>query len=163
MFAFAALALLLTPTLSTVTDCSNGASLFKLTSMSFSPDPTVPGQNSTLLLTMNVPTQVTNGTASYASSYNFIPLTPSTDPLCYVTVDCPIQAGTLNTRSSYAMPTGLSGSLQIQITWKDLDGNLLMCARINTKLGDSAKQLAVFKGRRHGKCKAKSKSNRTRF
>jgi hypothetical protein len=63
------------------------------------------------------------------------------------------------------MPTGLSGSLQIQITWKDLDGNLLMCARINTKLGDSGKQLAVFKGKPYSKCKAKAKgkSNRTRF
>ena len=128
-----------------VSDCSNGASLFQLTSVSFSPDPTVPGQNSTLLLSMDVPTIVTNGTVTYSSTYNFIPLNPSTDPLCYVTVDCPIQVGTLNTRSSYPIPTDLTGSLQMKVVWKDLDGNLLMCVAINTKLGNAAKQLSLWR------------------
>jgi len=147
MFAIAALvfAAMVRPVTPSVSDCSNGASLFKLTSMSFAPDPTVPGVNSTLLLDMNVPSTVTNGTATYATSYNFIPLTPTVDPLCYVTVDCPIQVGTLTTRSSYPIPTGLSGSLQIRISWKDLDGNLLLCVVINTKLVPSNKQLTVFR------------------
>ena len=128
-----------------VSDCGSGISLFKLNSMSFSPDPTVPGQNSTLLLSMDVPTTVTNGTVTYATSYNFIPFTPTTEPLCYVTVDCPIQQGVLNTRSSYPIPTGMSGTLQIRVTWKDLDGNLLMCVNINTKLSSYNKELTVFK------------------
>lgn len=127
-----------------LSDCSSGQSLFKLTSMSFSPDPTVPGQNSTLLLSMDVPSEVTNGTATYAYTYNFLPFSPTVDPLCDVTVPCPIQVGTLNTRSSYPISADLSGSLQIKVSWSDLNGNLLMCVLINTKLGNN-KQLTVFK------------------
>jgi hypothetical protein len=140
--------LLMASALSSVSDCSNGRALFTLTSMSFSPDPTVPGENSTLLLSMNVPTEVTNGTATYSTTYNFIPFPPTTDPLCYVTVDCPIQAGTLNTRSSYPIPADLKGTMQIRITWNDMDGNLLMCVVVNTKLGmNRSKALTVFTGK----------------
>lgn len=140
--------LLTASALSSVSDCSNGAALFTLTSMSFSPDPTVPGENSTLLLSMNVPTEVTNGTATYSTTYNFIPFSPTTDPLCYVTVDCPIQVGTLSTRSSYPIPADLKGTMQIRITWNDMDGNLLMCVAVNTKLGmNRSKALTVFTGK----------------
>jgi ML domain len=140
--------LLMASALSSVSDCSNGRALFTLTSMSFSPDPTVPGENSTLLLSMNVPTEVTNGTATYSTTYNFIPFSPTTDPLCYVTVDCPIQAGTLSTRASYPIPADLRGTMQIRITWNDMDGNLLMCVGVNTKLGmNRSKALTVFTGK----------------
>jgi hypothetical protein len=130
-------------TYASVTDCSSGNSLFKLTSMSFSPDPTVPGQNSTLLLSMNVPEQITNGTAKYTTTYNFIPFTPTVDDLCQVTVPCPIQVGNLDTRSSYPISTDLSGSLQIKIEWADLAGRQLLCVLIKTKMGDAAKQVAL--------------------
>ena len=126
-----------------VTDCSSGNSLFKLTSMSFLPDPTVPGQNSTLLLSMNVPEQITNGTAKYTTTYNFIPFTPTVDDLCDVTVSCPIQVGALDTRSSYPTSTGLSGSLQIKVEWTELTGRQLLCVLIKTKLGDAAKQVSL--------------------
>lgn len=140
--------LLMASALSSVSDCSNGRALFTLTSMTFSPDPTVPGENSTLLLSMNVPTEVTNGTATYSTTYNFIPFSPTTDPLCYVTVDCPIQVGTLSTRSTYPIPADLKGTMQIRITWNDMDGNLLMCVAVNTKLGiNRSKALTVFTGK----------------
>ena len=126
---------MVTTSLSSVTDCSNGKSLLALTSMSFSPDPTVPGETSTLLLSLNVPYEITNGTATYTTTYNFIPFSPTIDPLCYVTVACPIQVGTLQTRSSYPIPADLKGTLQIKVVWNDLDGNLLMCVSVSTKLG----------------------------
>lgn len=44
-----------------VSDCSKATALFDITSMSFSPDPPVKGQNSTLLLSMNVPSEVAGG------------------------------------------------------------------------------------------------------
>ena len=132
---------------SSVSDCSGGASLFKLTSISFSPDPTVPGENSTLLLSMNVPSEVTNGTAKYAFTYNFLPFSPTIDPLCDVTVACPIQVGILNTRSSYPISADLSGTLQIKVSWSDLNDNLLMCVAISTKVG-MGKHLTVFKRNR---------------
>ena len=125
-----------------VADCSAGKSLFRLTSMSFSPDPTVPGQNSTLLLSMKIPEEINNGTATYTSTYNFIPLTPTTDDLCD-TVVCPIKDGYLDTLSSFPIDKGLSGSLTLKILWKDLTGRQLLCVLIKTKLGDAAKQVAL--------------------
>ena len=125
-------------TSASVTDCSNGASLFKLTSMSFSPDPTVPGQNSTLLLSMTVPEEITVATsasATYTTTYNFIPFSPTVDPLCDVTVPCPITVGSLNTYSSFPIDPTLSGTLQIKIEWKDMISRQLLCVLIKTKLG----------------------------
>jgi hypothetical protein len=132
-----------TPATASVADCSAGKSLFRLTSMSFSPDPTVPGQNSTLLLSMKIPEEINNGTATYTSTYNFIPLTPSTDELCGTTVNCPIGEGYLDTRSSFPIDKSLSGSLTLKVVWRDLTGRQLLCVVIKTKLGDAAKQLAL--------------------
>jgi len=126
------LVLFIFSTNASVTDCSNGNSLFKITSMSFSPDPTVPGQNSTLLLSMNVPEVVNDGTATYSTTYNFIPFSPTVDPLCG-TVNCPIQIGTLDTYSSFPIDSSLSGSLQLKIEWKDT--RQLLCILIKTKVG----------------------------
>lgn len=119
----------------TVSDCSKGLSLFKLTSMSFSPDPTVPGENSTLLLSMSVPEEISGGTATYSTTYNFIPFTPTTDPLCDVTVPCPIQVGELSTVSTYPMDTTTTGSLVLTIRWKDINNRELLCVQIKTTLG----------------------------
>ena len=134
---------MLVPAYASVSDCSSGKSLFTLTSMSFSPDPTVPGQNSTLLLSMSVPEQVTNGTATYTTTYNFLPLTPTVDALCGVTVPCPIYVGKLDTVSSYPIDASLSGSLAIKIEWAELTGRQLLCVSIKTKLGDATKQVAL--------------------
>jgi hypothetical protein len=133
-----ALSLLFTLGTASVTDCSNGASLFKLTSMSFSPDPTVPGQNSTLLLSMTVPQEITvadGATATYTTTYNFIPLSPTVDPLCDVTIPCPILIGALDTYSSIPIDASLTGTLQLKIEWKDAKAQQLMCVLIKTKLG----------------------------
>ena len=136
-FAVVSLYSLFVTTLASVSDCSNGASLFKLTSMSFLPDPVVPGENSTLLLSMTVPEEITvadNAYASYTTTYNFIPFSPTVDPLCDVTVPCPITVGTLHTYSSLPIDPTLSGSLQVKIEWRDMVRQLL-CVLIKTKVG----------------------------
>jgi hypothetical protein len=118
-----------------VTDCSNGASLFKLLSMKFSPDPPVRGENSTLSLSMNVPSVVAGGTAKYSATYNFIPLSPTIEDLCgVVPLGCPISVGQLNTISTYPMDGSLSGSLSFQIEWKDLQDQQLLCVAVKTRL-----------------------------
>jgi len=118
----------------TVSDCSKGA-LFKLTSMSFLPDPPVKGQNSTLFLSMNVPSAVEGGTATYSATYNFIPLSPTTDDLCMVVpAGCPIQTGALHTVSSIPFDGSLVGSLTLKIVWKDLAAEQLICVLIKTTL-----------------------------
>lgn len=131
----ALLGLLVSSSIASVTDCSNGGSLFTLTSMSFSPDPTVPGENSTLLLSMTVPQEITGGTATYSTTYNFIPFSPTVEPLCDTTVACPIQLGTLDTISSFPVDPTLSGSLSIRIEWKDPNAIQLLCVAIKTKVG----------------------------
>lgn len=118
-----------------VMDCSNGGSLFKLSSMSFTPDPTVPGVNSTLLLSMSVPEEINGGTATYTTTYNFIPFTPTVDALCDITVPCPIAIGTLDTVSTYPIDPTLSGSLSVKVEWKDQTARQLLCVLIKTKLG----------------------------
>jgi hypothetical protein len=118
-----------------VTDCSKATALFDLTSMSFSPDPPIKGQNSTLLLSMNVPSEVAGGTATYSVTYNFIPLTPTVNDLCLeVPGGCPIKPGTLDTVSSIPFDGSLSGSLTLKILWKDLQEQQLMCVSVKTSV-----------------------------
>ena len=103
--------------------------------MSFFPDPPVSGQNSTLLLSMNVPTQVSGGTATYSLTYNFIPISPSVENLCKILPSgCPIIVGKLDTVSNIPFDTSLKGSIGIKINWKDTSNNELMCVSINTKI-----------------------------
>lgn len=117
-----------------VKDCSKN-SLFDLVSMSFSPDPPVKGSNSTLLLSMNVPADIEGGSATYSVTYNFLPLTPTTDNLCLVLPSgCPIVKGTLDTVSSFPFDDSLSGQVTIKILWKDLSDQELMCVQISTKV-----------------------------
>ena len=124
-----------------VTDCSNAKTLFKLTSMSFSPDPPVAGQNSTLLLSMKVPEEVTNGTVKYSTTYNFVPFAPTVEDLCDKTVPCPIASGALNTVSTYPFDNSLKGTVIFKIEWTELTGRSLLCVSLNLKLGDAAKQV----------------------
>jgi hypothetical protein len=142
MFAFSFFSLFAATVLASVSDCSSGTSLLQLTSMSFTPDPTVPGVNSTLLLSMKVPEDIFNGTVTYTTTYNFIPLAPTTSNLCD-TVVCPIASGKLDTVSSYPIDKTLSGSLTLKLEWKELTGRQLLCVSIKTKLGDAAKQVAL--------------------
>jgi len=121
--------------LGSVMDCSKSTSLFKIKSMSFLPDPPVSGQNSTLLLSMNVPTQVSGGSATYSITYNFIPLSPSVENLCTTLPSgCPIMPGNLNTVSNIPFDISLKGSIGIKTVWKDTANNELMCVSINTKI-----------------------------
>ena len=120
--------------LGSVSDCSKSA-LFHLTSKSFSPDPALKGLNSTLLLSMNVPSDVVGGTASYTVTYNSIPLTPTVKDLCLeVQGGCPIKSGTLDTVSSIPFDGSLSGSLTFKIEWKDLAAQQLMCVYVKTNV-----------------------------
>ena len=143
MLSLFAAALILSSTVGSVLDCAPTNSVFKLTSMSFSPDPAVKGQNSTLLLSMNVPEEIDAGTATYAITYNFIPLVPTTENLCNA-VTCPIYPGILTTTSSYPIDSSLSGSIQFKVSWKDNSSRDLICVNVRTKVGSAAKQLLTY-------------------
>ncbi len=126
-------ALLLLSVEASVTDCSKATALFSITSLSFLPDPPVKGQNSTLFVSMSVPSEVTGGTATYSVTYNFIPLSPTTEDLCRVVpTGCPIRPGILDTVSSVPFDGSLTGSITFKIEWKDLSLDQLMCVSIKT-------------------------------
>lgn len=116
-----------------ISDCSNGASLFKISSMSFLPDPPVLGTNSTLLLSMDVPEEISGGTVTYSVTYNFIPFSPTVEDLC-LALTCPILVGDLDTISSIPFDPSLSGTLSFKIEWKDITNRQLLCVNIKTKL-----------------------------
>jgi len=103
--------------------------------MSFQPDPPIKGQNSTLTLALTNPSDILGGTATYSIRYNFIPLTPTVDDLCsQVPGGCPIVAGPLNIVSSYPIDPSLSGTVVLQIEWKDTANVQLLCVSITMKL-----------------------------
>jgi hypothetical protein len=114
----------------TVKDCGAGKGLFTINSLSVNPVLPSPGENVTMGLGYTVPLGATvdGGTASYAVTYNFIPLTPTTESLCK-NVPCPIGPGTYTNESTAAWPTGLSGSIVIKMTWKDSLDRLLLCTQ----------------------------------
>jgi len=124
-----------TLTLSSVTDCSKGSSEFKISSLTFLPDPPVKGANSTLQVSMNVPKEVTGGKATYSVKYNYIPLVPTTSDLCKeVPGGCPILPGPLDVSSSFPIDPSLSGTVVVNIDWKDTANVQLLCISITMKL-----------------------------
>ena len=116
-------------------DCSNGLSKMRVNSMSFLPDPAVKGQNSTLTLSLDNPSEVLAGTATYSFTYNFIPLAPEVKDLCgEVPGGCPIKVGILDTTSSYLIDPSLSGTLVLKIQWKDKVNTELLCISVSMKV-----------------------------
>ena len=116
-----------------ITDCSKGKSLFKVTGLGFWPDPAERNSNSTVSFAYTVPEPgFTGGTASYTATYNFIPLMPTVEDLCK-SVRCPILPGPTNMSTSSVFPN-LNGNLDARIEWKSLSGEQLLCALIKTKV-----------------------------
>ena len=117
----------------TITDCSNGNSLFSIQGLGFWPDPAIANANSTISFAYTVPEPgFTGGTASYAATYNFIPFSPTVEDLCK-NVKCPILPGSYNMSTSSIFPD-LTGTLVAKIEWKDTTGAQLLCAQIKTKI-----------------------------
>lgn len=119
----------------TLKDCSSGTSVFTVNTMSLDPPNPAPGQQVGFTLDYTVPpsTVVTDGTARYEMTYNFIPLAPTIQPLCS-NIPCPLESGRyLNT--TYSMwPTGLSGTIMTRMKWLDTTGTMLICTEISGKV-----------------------------
>ena len=119
----------------TVRDCGAATSVFKINSVSLTPADPKPGEKVGLNLDYTVPSgvTVTGGQAKYDITYNFLPLSPTIEPLCQ-DIPCPLGPGTyLNTTYS-TWPTGLSGTLNTKITWLDEVGTQLLCIGIVAKV-----------------------------
>jgi len=127
LLAFAALAN------AKVTDCTKAsASRFTIQSLSLSPpDQVSPGENVTLGLLYTNPTLVTDGTVTTTVTYNYIPLTPTAEPLCKSIV-CPLEPGQHDGSVSYIFPAGLTGSVVTKIVWT-VENIQVLCLQLTLK------------------------------
>jgi hypothetical protein len=119
----------------TVKDCSSGTSQFKFVSGSLTPDPVVPGQDSSLTINAQIPdgVNITDGTATYGFTLNGIPFPSSSDPLCSQ-VECPLLPGPYSNTTVSVFPTGVSGKIVSKIQWYDTSNTLLLCTEITTRV-----------------------------
>lgn len=115
-------------------DCGAGKSLFTINSLSLSPVSPNPGDNVLLNLDYTVPQGLTvvDGDATYSMTYNFLPLSPTVEPLCQ-DIPCPLSSGRYVNQSSSVWPTGLSGTLDTKIIWANEMGTQLLCMSISAK------------------------------
>ena len=118
-----------------VKDCGVGKTLFTVDAVSLLPSNPTPNENVTLHLEYTVPTGVliTGGEAKYTVTYNFIPLSPTVEPLCS-NIPCPLGAGSYRNDSVSLWPSGLTGSVTTILTWTDDVSRPLLCISIAAKL-----------------------------
>jgi hypothetical protein len=114
-----------------VTNC-NSASVFKITNLAFDPSNPIPGQNGTLILDYNVPTQVSSGSVNYKCDYNSLPVYNEVLDLCSQTV-CPINIGLHNDKSISPVPNA-NGKVACTIQWYDTAKTELLCINFILKL-----------------------------
>jgi len=129
-----------------VLDCSRSNSSFKVTSLSFSPDPAIAGKNSTLIISFNTPQLVTSGNVTYGISYDYLPFHYASANICD-TMKCPIQPGKYTRKLWYPLPHSLSGNLRLRITWRDNSTKELMCVAVRTPVTSYSKQLIEYRSK----------------
>lgn len=119
----------------TVKDCSSGTSVFTVNAASLVPTDPTPGQNVTLHLEYTVPpgVTVTGGQSTFAVTYNFIPLSPTVEPLCQ-DIPCPLGPGSYSNNTVSMWPSGLSGTVVSTLKWQDIDSKQLLCISITAKM-----------------------------
>jgi hypothetical protein len=116
-----------------IVDCSaQNPEKFVINSLTLSADTVSPGDNVSLGLLYTNPSLVTDGTVTTTVTYNFIPLSPTTEPLCN-SVPCPLEPGQHDGSSSIEVPTGISGSVVTKIIWTVTDIQVL-CIQITLKV-----------------------------
>jgi type 1 fimbria pilin len=115
-----------------VTNCGSN-SVFQITQLILDPPNTVKsGDNVSLTLLYTSPVEVDSGTITTSVTYNFLPLTPTTAPLCS-SVPCPIGVGDHDGSSWFLVPTGVRGTVVTKIVWTDVNSTQLLCISINMK------------------------------
>lgn len=122
-----------------ITDCSNGASVLKLTELGLSPDPPQKGQPLYMTVKFDNPgDEIVDGTVTTSVTLNYIPFAPTEEALCSNT-QCPIVSGANDRSTSSTWPDNVSGSLVSKIEWTSVDGAQLLCIQIKASIGATPK------------------------
>ena len=119
-----------------VSSCGTKTDLMQNIVLSVSP--ILPQTDYTLYLDGDLNTNVTGGTSEYTVTYNFIPLSPSTNDLCTEinasNVTCPLSSGLFASESKGKITDGLSGSVTIKNQWFNENKERILCMLFNIKI-----------------------------
>ena len=100
-------------------------------------EPVLPQSDYTLFLDADLSQSVNQGTSKYSVTYNFIPLSPTTEDLCTEiaksNITCPLN-NTIASESKGTVPTGLSGTVVIKNEWFDVSNARILCMQFNIKI-----------------------------
>jgi len=119
-----------------IKDC-DPSSIFRPTELAILPDPPVADQPVAMTVKFNNPGPIiTDGSVTTSVTLNFIPFTPSTEPLCTNTV-CPIPSGAVDRSTKSTWPTGISGRIVTISQWRDAIGQSLLCVQSSFSVGQS--------------------------
>ena len=140
MFKFISFFTLLTGVLSkvdsmTFRSCGLSTDLAQNIVLGISPD--LPQTDYMFYLNADLSKQVDNGTSRYDITYNFIPLTPTTNDLCTElnnsNITCPLNVGHISSESKGSIPTGLTGTTVIKNQWFDGSNARILCIQFTIK------------------------------
>jgi hypothetical protein len=100
-------------------------------------EPVLPQSDYTLFLDADLSQIVNQGTSKYSVTYNFIPLSPTTEDLCTEiaksNITCPLN-NTIASESKGTVPKGLSGTVVIKNEWFDVSNARILCMQFTIKI-----------------------------
>jgi hypothetical protein len=144
MLKLLALFTLFSNSLAVIKDC-DPSSVFRPTQLALSPDPPIPGKPVRLTLIFdNTGPEITDGTVSTSLSVNYIPVSPSSGPLCENTA-CPIVPGA-NDRSTETTFPSVTGLIHSKVTWKGPQGQSLLCIDTSFKVANAWNPFNLLNG-----------------
>ena len=114
-------------------DCGQVGDTAKITSMGFYPTNPIAGDKTELWIAYDLYSPIENGTATYSTTFNGIPFTPTIENLCTQT-NCPKAVGDYNETSLSDFPSGVYGKLVSKIQWTNQDLKKVWCAEITFKV-----------------------------
>jgi len=115
-----------------VKDC-NVTSIFRPTELGLTPDPPVVGQPVHLTVRFDNPgPAITDGTVITSVTLNFIPFSPTREPLCTNTA-CPLVSGPNDRSTVSTWPSGINGNLVTKSVWNSVEGDNLLCIQTSVK------------------------------
>jgi hypothetical protein len=88
--------------------------------------------------------EITDGTVTTSVSVNYIPMAPSTGPLCENTA-CPIVPGA-NDRSTETTFPSVTGLIRSKVVWKSAQGQSLLCIDTSFKVANAFNPFGLLNG-----------------
>ena len=127
-----------------IKDC-DPSSQFRFTELGLTPDPPKVNENVIMKVLFHNPgPEVTEGKAVTSVTWNGIPITPSTKPLCEST-ECPLTVGLNNRTTISTWPSSVTGSVNSKIQWFDSNGKSLLCIQTSVHVAsDDSKSIVPF-------------------